>query len=307
MKRCLVLAVALSLCAAPVSAGQSGAVTTSASAVDPVDELQTRNDLSMRLSVPVMVGTRGPYQFVVDTGADRSVITRELATQLRLDAGEPAILHSMSGAGSVDTVRIPSLGIAGRKTAPIIAPALPAQYLGASGLLGLDTLKGRRIVMDFAHHRLSIMASGEHEASDPDTIVVTARSRYGQLVLVDADVDRTPITVIIDTGAQNTIGNGALRRLLAKRNRKLDFFKSELIDVTGGRLPADIAAVGRIRIAGLIMENVVVAFADAHPFQRFGLTDRPAMLLGMDTLRGFRRVSVDFAQKKVRFLLPGQS
>jgi hypothetical protein len=48
-----------------------------------------------------------------------------------------------------------------------------------------------------------------------------------------------------------------------------------------------------------------VAFADAHPFKRFGLLDRPAMLLGMDTLRVFHRVSVDFAQRKVRFLLPG--
>jgi hypothetical protein len=48
-------------------------------------------------------------------------------------------------------------------------------------------------------------------------------------------------------------------------------------------------------------------FADAHPFKRFDLLKRPAMLLGMDTLRAFRRVSVDFAARKVRFLLPDQS
>ena len=65
--------------------------------------------------------------------------------------------------------------------------------------------------------------------------------------------------------------------------------------------------VEAIRIGGFTMTDVGVAFVDAHPFKRFGLLNKPAMLLGMDTLRAFRRVSVDFAQRKVRFLLPDQS
>ena len=37
------------------------------------------------------------------------------------------------------------------------------------------------------------------------------------------------------------------------------------------------------------------------------LENKPALLLGMDTLRVFRRVSVDFAQRRVRFLLPNEA
>ncbi|MBA3898546.1 MAG: retroviral-like aspartic protease family protein [Sphingomonadaceae bacterium] len=294
--------------AATASAAQ---VSTSASRVAPPADpdapalVGTGNDQAMRMTVPVTIDGHGPYRFVVDTGADRTVVSREVATALRLEAGNPATLHSMSGVGEVATVILRRLGIAGRTTNEIHAPALEQSNLGANGLLGLDTLKGRRIIMDFRRKTLSILASGEREPTDPDTIVVTARTRFGQLVLVDADVDGAPITVIIDTGAQNTIGNGALRRILGKRNRHLEFFKTELIDVTGGRLPAEVAAVGHMRIGGLNIDDLVVAFADAHPFARFGLTDRPAMLLGMDTLRGFRRVSVDFGQRKVRFLPPG--
>lgn len=269
-------------------------------------DVATRTDGAMRLTVPVTIDGRGPFRFVVDTGADRTVVSREVASALRLTASAPARLHSMTGVGEVSTVLLPTLGIAGRTTDDIVAPALLQQNLGAHGLLGLDTLKGRRIIMDFRKRTLSILGAGEREQVDPDTIVVTARSRYGQLVLVDADVDGTPITVIIDSGAQNTIGNAPLLRLLAKRNKKMEFFKTELIDVTGGRLPADIAAVGKVRVGGITIANAVIAFADAHPFKRYGLTEKPAMLLGMDTLRGFSRVSVDFAQKKVRFLLPGQ-
>lgn len=265
----------------------------------------TRTDNAMRMTVPVTIEGRGPYQFVVDTGADRTVVSQELAAQLDLVADKTVTLHSMSGVGTANTVTVPSLTIAGQTTLDIKAPALQQAFLGSHGLLGIDTLKGRRVVMDFAKRTLTVLRAGEKEAYDPDTIVVTAKSKYGQLVLVDADVDGTPITVIVDSGAENTVGNAPLRALLSKRNKRLQFFPTQLVDVTGGKLSAEYASVGRIRIAGITVDNPVIAFADAHPFKRYGLLNKPAMLLGMDTLRGFRRVSVDFAQRKVRFLPPG--
>lgn len=269
--------------------------------------IDARNDAAMRMTVPVTIGGRGPYHFVVDTGADRTVVSREVADRLGLPAGRPATMHSMSGVSEIGTVRLKDLAVAGRTSREVQAPALEQAYLGAEGLLGVDMLKGRRIVMDFRKRTIAVLAAAERERADPDTIVVTARSRYGQLILVDADVDGAPVTVIVDSGAQNTVGNAALRRLLGKRNRKLEFTATELIDVTGGRLPAEIASVGRVRLGGLTLANVTIAFAEAHPFARFGLTRRPAMLLGMNTLRSFRRVSVDFAERKVRFLPPEEA
>lgn len=279
---------------------------TVATPPDLVATVGTRSDLAMRMTVPVTIAGRGPFQFVVDTGSDRTVVSQELASLLKLEIGKTVTMHSMTGVSPATTVTVPSLTLAGQTTYAINAPALMEAYLGGHGLLGIDTLKGRRVVMDFAKRTLSILRAGEKEAYDSDTIVVTARSRFGQLVLVDADVDGTPITVIIDSGAETTVGNAPLRALLSKRNRKMQFFKTELIDVTGGKLGAEYAAVGSIRLAGLTLTNAVVAFADAHPFKRYGLENKPAMLLGMDSLRGFRRVSVDFAQRKVRFLPPGK-
>ena len=292
---------ALVLCAMP---GLARAQPEAPLAPLPPTTVATRTDSAMRMTVPVTIGKHGPYQFVIDTGADRTVVSRELATQLSLIAGASVTMHSMTGVAPQDTVIVPKLTIAGQTTDDINAPALQEEFLGANGLLGIDTLKKRRIVMDFGKRTLSVLASGEREDYDPDTIVVTAHSRFGQLVLVDADVDGTPITVIIDSGSETTVGNSALRNLLAKRKHKLQFFKTELFDVTGGHMPAEYASVGRIRIAGITLENPVVAFADAHPFKRYDLMSKPAMLLGMDTLRAFRRVSVDFAQRKVRFLPP---
>lgn len=261
-------------------------------------------DLSMRMTVPVTIDGVGPFHFVVDTGADRSVISRELANRLGLKITGTAMLHSMSGVERVSTVDLERLGIAGHVVPLIKAPALAEADLGAQGLLGIDSLKNRRIIMDFVKQTLTIAEPGEREPVDPETIVVTAGSRHGQLVLADAEIDNVRVTVIIDSGAQNTVGNPALRTLLAKRNRQMVFTPTELVGVTGGRLEAEVAVVTRVRIANINLGRMAVAFADAHPFRRFGLEKRPAMLLGIDTLRSFQRISVDFARRKVQFVLP---
>ena len=46
-----------------------------------------------------------------------------------------------------------------------------------------------------------------------------------------------------------------------------------------------------------------MAFADVPPFKLFGLADEPAILLGTDLLESFRRISLDFKARKVRFQL----
>ena len=54
----------------------------------------------------------------------------------------------------------------------------------------------------------------------------------------------------------------------------------------------------------MVFENLPIAFIDVKPFEKFGLTDRPAVLLGMDALRLFRRVDIDFANREVRLRMP---
>jgi predicted aspartyl protease len=277
---------------------------TPAPVYGPTTELDAGTDQSSRMTVPVTVDGQGPFRFIVDTGADRTVVSRELADRLKLVSTGSATLHTMVGVGSVDTVRVGSIEVGGGRTEEIRAPALSRQHLGAHGLLGVDSLQGRRVIMDFKAGTFSVADSKTREVRDPDMIVVTARSRFGQLILVDSDIGGVPITVIIDSGAENSVGNLALRDMLKKKRKVRDFTVTTMTDVTGATMSADLALVSAIRLGGFTLTNVAVAFADAHPFKRFDLLNRPAMLLGIDTLRAFRRVSVDFAQKKVRFHLP---
>jgi predicted aspartyl protease len=190
----------------------------------------------------------------------------------------------------------------------IHAPALSRQHLGAEGMLGVDSLKSQRVSFDFIHQKMTVTPSARREERwEDEGIVVTGRSRFGQLVLVDASVDGQKVWVIVDTGSQATIGNSALRRKLEQKKRLGTTYKVELTSVTGGKVAADQAVARRIRIGGMNLMEMPIAFADVHPFRKLELMDRPALMLGMDALQLFDRVSVDFARRRVRMLIPGHS
>lgn len=272
----------------------------------PVDVISFVTDATDRMTVSVSIEGKGPYPFIVDTGSQRTVIAKELARQLRLGSGPVAEIHSMSGRQSVQTVIIPSLEVNARSVKDIRAPALATADIGAAGILGIDSLQSQRVLLDFKAGTMTIQPSTERtEKWDGETIVVRAKSRFGQLVLADASADGKKVWVIVDTGAQVSVGNEALRRKLFGRKSRKEIRRIELISVTGGSMPADYTTLEAMRLGGVTINNLPVAFADAHPFRKLGLTSRPALLLGMDALRLFDRVSVDFANRKVRFMSGG--
>lgn len=277
----------------------------SAPELDLTTVLDYAQDRSQRMTVPVGIGEGGPYNFVVDTGAERTVIAAELAARLGLNAGATSIVHSMTEVSRIRTVVIPELRIGGKSVRGINAPALSQVNLGAEGMLGVDSLQQQRVSFDFTRQEMSISPSRRQEEVWPkDVIVITARKRFGHLVLVDASVDGQKVWVIIDTGSQVSIGNEALRQRLLRRNRLGATRPVEMLSVTGGRMMVDQTKVNLIRIGGADIVNMPIAFADVHPFHKLNLTKRPALLLGMDALRLFQRVSVDFANRKVK-MIPG--
>jgi hypothetical protein len=75
------------------------------------------------------------------------------------------------------------------------------------------------------------------------------------------------------------------------------------VGVTGVTVNLEMARVGEIQLGPITLRDVPMAFADVPPFKLFGLADEPALLLGTDILENFRRVSLDFRARKVRFQL----
>lgn len=256
-----------------------------------------------RMAVGVTVNGRGPFRFVVDSGADRSVIGERLARALRLPAGEPVMLHGMAGSSRRDTVRIARLGIGGSGVEDVAAPTLPEASLGARGLIGIDALRGQRLMLDFEAKAITVEDTRRPVKARADDVVVTARRRGGQLILTQARAGGVAIRAVVDTGSQLTIGNLALRDALFRRRTPPPMEPATLVSVTGETMVLPLAIVPELRVGSITMHDVPVGFADLPPFALFGLADTPAMMLGTDLMGNFRRVSLDFGAKKVRFQL----
>jgi predicted aspartyl protease len=275
-----------------------------------IDSTTTTEDVAIgnrgdRMTVDVSVGGQGPYRFLVDTGSERTVISRELAQRLQLAGGRATILHSVLGVNNVQTVDIPRLQVNSRVISVADAPALQASNIGADGLLGLDGLRSQRVLFNFKEQTMSITPSSRRaERPEEGTIIVRAKSRRGRLIFTDARVDGQQVAVIVDTGSQFTVGNSALKAALARRN--LSTYPQKLIieTVTGEKLAADVAIIDRLDIDAVHLDRLPVAFAEAHIFRKLKLDKRPAILLGMNAMRAFDKISIDFAAKKVRFVLP---
>ena len=267
-------------------------------------ELAMTADGHDRLTVPVRLGGSGPFNFLIDTGSDRTSVSSDLVRRLGLAERHVALLHSATGRSQVRLAYVPELQTGRRALRHINAPMLEAADIGADGILGIDSLRSQRVVFDFAHGRLSIVSADASLALDEGAILVRARRRDGRLVITDAEVDGERVSVVVDTGSALTVGNAALRRKLERRGGVEAIGPIDLISVTGAALRGQLTTINSLEIGGARLERLNVVFAEAHTFRQLKLDRRPAMLLGMNALRAFDQVSIDFAGKTLLLVLP---
>jgi predicted aspartyl protease len=208
----------------------------------------------------------------------------------------------------VSTANVPNLQLTRKPVKISDAPLLDSQNMGADGIIGVDSLRSQRVLFDFETQTLSIVPSAVPDFKDePGTIVVEAVRKNGRLVVTDAAANGKTLTVVIDTGAQLCIGNQALREALMGRNLVDPSQKIDLQSVTGAVITGDYMFVRELNIGGLTLKNLAIVFADAHTFRELKLDKRPALLLGMNAIRAFKKVSIDFASQKFRVVLPEES
>ena len=182
----------------------------------------------------------------------------------------------MSGSSDVGTVVIPMISVSALGGTKIEAPALEARNLGAPGLLGIDTLQGHAVTIDFERQqngdlRPRSLIGCRHEVNGagrdrgPCQEFARPARRHHPM-----PITRASVQVILDTGSVVSMGNLALREGRARRPKMLQ--PISLIGVTGTPIQADYTQVAQIKVAGLDFNNLPVAFADAPPFEHFALT-----------------------------------
>lgn len=254
-----------------------------------------------RLTVPVTLNGHGPYPFMVDTGANISCVARRLADALALPVRPSRPVHTMVGVRSQPLAFIDELTVGRQTRRGMAALALELDDPRLGGVLAVDWLQNLRLTLDFTRNSLEL-ADSRHDFTRPGRVIVQARRRLGQLTIVDAELGEKRISCLIDSGSEASLCNAPLRRMIERRRSSRDPRQMvQMVSILGEPFAGELLYLPFLRLGGLELGNVPVVHADTHAFRIWGVAEIPAVLLGMDLLRQFRAVSLDYGRSQVRF------
>ena len=290
----------------------------SASAQDALDLLeedrpiQLLSNLFTRVGAAVTINGYGPFTFVIDTGAGTTSIADTVADRLQLPSLQSVIVHGITEARVTRSVAVNRLVLSGLGFRNLSCPVFPRDQLGADGLIGLDVLDRFRLKFNVVRRTATLNVRGVSVVMGGDMVtgsrlrregMRSVRGRFGQMIMTQVSVEGQPTAAFIDSGAQYSIGNMALRQAASARRRDGGRVARQvpLYGVTGQSLSADLALVDDLRFGPQRLGPTPLLFADLHCFDTLGLSGRPALLIGADLLGRFREVTLDFPGNLVVF------
>lgn len=261
-----------------------------------------------RLRTAVYINSTGPYDFLVDTGAERTLLAAELADRLALPRGRKVIVEGISSMQPAVLVEIESLRMGSLVCPSLQVPVLPRAMMGVEGYLGLDVLDRHRVILDFRAGTLTVTRPQGFFAAlwaHRDEAIVRTLGSSGRLRATDCLVNGVRAAAFVDTGAEVSVSNPALYAALLRRAANHQFAGGQvgLSGITGGTIVGRALDVDDIRVGDLHLTYTPLVVAALEVFDVWGLSAQPALLFGMDCLRRFARVSIDYRRKELRFEL----
>jgi predicted aspartyl protease len=264
----------------------------------------TRRDRIGRVWVAVTIDGKGPFRLVVDTGATTSAIVTSVAKRLGLSISRTSkvLLQGATGVDKVPYVTAEQMEVGDLLFSPAKLLIVPDVFGGADGVLGVQGLPDVRIHIDFRRDLTEIEYARDKEWPPGESMEFSAGP--GRHARVDLQVGGVSVKAVIDTGAQQTIGNDRLREALLLRWRR-----TQAADIVG--VTMDVTHAKSIRIPSITfgsgqVRDVDVSFGDLPIFEHWRLNGEPALLLGMDVIDRLETFQIDYQQRKLHVRARGR-
>jgi predicted aspartyl protease len=302
MARFLKVVAAASLVAGPAwmaaPAGACEALATGTSSATGA----TGKDAAGRAVALININGQGPFRFIIDTGANRSVLSQALATRLGLAPSGEGVVHSVDGTELAMLVNVESLSFGALQLSSGDTPVLDGPMLdGEHGLLGVDGMAGRLLHVDFTKHCVEIYESGA-QLPTQGWLSVPARMRFGSMLMVQGEIMGVHVNVLIDTGSNISLANqhfrDALRDVAA---RSIEYHNGHAFTFGRPIVLSQRVWTPRLHLGETVVDSVNAYIGDFHIFDLWGLQDEPTLLIGMDVLTRSREMAVDYQNGVVHF------
>jgi predicted aspartyl protease len=301
MARFIRFAGAALLVAAPVMNAPAPACETLDADAPSVAGITTK-DAAGRAVALISINGQGPFRFIIDTGANRSVLSQALATRLGLAPSGEGVVHSIDGAQSAMLVNVESLSFGALRLSRGDTPVLDGPMLdGEHGLLGVDGMAGRMLHVDFTKHCVEIYESTTQMPMH-GWKSAPARMRFGSLLMVPGEIMGVHVNVLIDTGSDISLANrnfrDALRGIAAGT---IEYHNGHAFTFGRPIVLEQTVWTPSLRLGRAVVDGVTAYIGDFHIFDFWGLQDEPTMLIGMDVLARSREMAIDYEHGVVYF------
>src|SRR5438094_7538717 len=235
--------------------------------------------------LPVRVNDRGPFDFILDTGAGTSLLSSDLAKQLEAKVIGSKEGQSAGGKVSVSLAKVQSLAVGETKLHDVDLGVVDLAQIGKTvgakidGDLGYNFLKHFRVTIDYRDCEIRFDDSKRVESlgrSAKTEVPIRLASPAKPLILVDVHANgRGPFQFAIDTGTSTT----AIAPELAKQ---LGLKASPVGPVTTGDAQVNVTAgtLESFQVGRAGIDDLVVVVADSFPILR------PAVGVRLDGIVG---------------------
>ena len=242
--------------------------------------------LDNRVWMQVRFGGRGPYAFVLDTGAFTNLIRSDLARQLALRPLDNRIIHGVGGTQSTAIYegRDVTLGNINMGNADFAAYEQLTIHPEAMGALSTSIMTVQDAELDFAQSEWRIYPDGRGERPGyeqlPGEIYRSASRRGAAPIHVDATIGTETYRLQVDTGApgQLVLYPRATRRI-GLWNDQTPYSPSQRRGIGGVGAAARIVRGPAARIGSLAFERPLISLTD--PEARDSLPNDGLLGLGL--------------------------
>ena len=277
---------------------------------EPIYAIPTRPDRAGRVLAPVVVDGYGPVRFLVDTGCSGTMIGRDIAMALGFTpppslAGNAVAadvtvqdnmmrVHDVLGPLIMPTMKVGRIDMGRFVAQDMVTPVLSfGDMSGAGGVLGTNALAGKRLSVNFRRDEIRIESSRRGAPTGYESVKGAVHPTG--LVVVPVEISGIRVMAMVDTGAERSMFNSALRDALIERGHPAQLIgRIEVINLAGETKLGEVFLLPRVELGPLDITNLATTLVDAHAFTALGMDNQPAFILGMDILGISDGFALDF-------------
>ena len=256
--------------------------------------------------LPVKVNEHGPFEFILDTGAGTSLLSSELADNLKVKVLGSKEGQSAGGRVSVSLAKIDSLAVGGARLSDVDVGIVDLKHIGAAvgaqidGDLGYNFLRHFRVTIDYSKSQIRFEDPKQFDSftrSARTEIPLRLASPAKPLVLVDVYANaRGPFQFAIDTGTSTTALTPEVAKALGIKGSPIGAGTT-----AGAHVAVTSGVVDSFMVGGARIDQMAVVIADFFATLSEAVGAKLDGIVGYNFLRNYK-VVLDYPNERLTLL-----